>query len=365
MRPIQFIALLSLLMGVLVIFGIPSERIPTLAANPRIQLLTDPPLQQIRPFEAEATSEQYPVKFVLQALDQQGDLLQLARIHLVLQTPERNIWLPTDFPWAEGSQLLELEALNPVQFEQMLPIRGSYRLQITVKSPAESFQENLDFFVTEAPIKYVFLGILVIVLFGVGILGAWIIGDPAAGDGLSESVRLLLSGAAGVAIVVLLVINFKAGWAETHPAEMPISPTKQAPVMQAEGRELSLEGDPSAVVGQPLALTVKVRDLQTGQSLPDQDLEIRSTQLEHGWTAFAYQGSADLTWQQHFFDGAPHRIAARIPSSPLQVSQIIEVEGIAPPLSIRLIVMSYLLGILTLGMGAGFWIRRALLRSAN
>ena len=85
---------------------------------------------------------------------------------------------------------------------------------------------------------------------------------------------------------------------------------------------------------------------------------------------FAYQGIPDstgkLTWQEQFFDGAPHSVTATVTpvenSSgefvPLQVSQSIEVEGIAPPLLVRFISLLYFTLIFVIELSLGFWIEK-------
>jgi hypothetical protein len=102
----------------------------------------------------------------------------------------------------------------------------------------------------------------------------------------------------------------------------------------------------------------------------DAIVAIKSTQLENNWVAFAYQGTADasgwLTWQEQFFDGAPHKVEVTVspnPNSvkqfqPFQVSREIEVEGIAPPTSVRLIGLFYFTSVLTIGLVAGLWLQR-------
>jgi hypothetical protein len=70
------------------------------------------------------------------------------------------------------------------------------------------------------------------------------------------------------------------------------------------GLELRVSGDVSATVGKPTNLQVKVTDNQANQPATDVILNLKTTQLEHEWVAFAYQGVPDaagqLTWQQQF-----------------------------------------------------------------
>jgi hypothetical protein len=99
-------------------------------------------------------------------------------------------------------------------------------------------------------------------------------------------------------------------------------------------------------------------------------LNIKATQLEDKWVAFAYQGMTDakgqLTWEQQFFDGAPHKIEVEVSPQPqatrqfppLRVAKSIEVEGVAPPLQVRLIALAYFTSIIVLGLVIGLKLRR-------
>jgi hypothetical protein len=94
-------------------------------------------------------------------------------------------------------------------------------------------------------------------------------------------------------------------------------------------------------------------------------VNIKATQSEHEWVAFAYQGATDaegkLTWEQQFFDGAPHKIEVDVSPqpeaiqqfSPLKVAKQIQVEGVAPPLQGRLIVLAYFTSLIVLGLIIG------------
>ena len=128
--------------------------------------------------------------------------------------------------------------------------------------------------------------------------------------------------------------------------------------IQSQGLKLELTGDRHTAVGQMASLQAKLTDSRTNQPVSDAVFEVRSTQLENNWVAFAYQGVANaqgkLAWQEQFFDGAPHKIEVKVsPQSngkkqfqPFQVTKEIEVKGIAPPMSVRLISWLYFTGVL-------------------
>ncbi len=103
-------------------------------------------------------------------------------------------------------------------------------------------------------------------------------------------------------------------------------------------------------------------------------VSIQSVALESDALMFAYQGTPDptgkLTWQEQFFDGAPHKVTAKVASfssssqkfAPLEVSQEIEVEGIAPPLLVRFISLFYFTSIFVVGLAVGFWFNKSKLK---
>ncbi|OWY67795.1 hypothetical protein B7486_29615 [cyanobacterium TDX16] len=341
-------------------------------AQPTIRLTAQPPLNQVRPFEAEATRTQSPARLKLQVLDAAGKPLEDAKIGLTILTPPKNPRFTTDFPIVEGTKLLEMVAVAPkgeLQIQQMFPIRGTYQLLVnvtpTLKNAFSPIRQTLTLVVPENWAKYRNFGILVVILLMVGLVGGLVIGerqriDP--GEVAPQRVRLLLSGAIVVAIAVLLFVNVSAEIAQlgmsmpmSHMAQsVPLSDDKPSTI-QSGRLQLRLSGDDSVTVGQPANFQVNVIDLKTNQPATNVFLKIQATQLDDNWLAFAYQSVPDptgqLKWQQQFFDGAPHRIEVEVSPQdnaarqfqPFRVAKTILVEAVAPPLSVRSIVLAYLL----------------------
>jgi hypothetical protein len=364
--------------------------------QPSIQLITEPPIAQILPFEAEATTSlgtgklTPPVQLSLRAIDATGNLLPNARFHLQILTPARTPWFTTDFPMAEGASLLEIEGDAPTgefQVQQVFPIRGTYQLVVEVTPIANNaftpIQQTLNLTVPENPIKYRYLSILVVALLGAGFIGGWVMGgqqpssgkqpsgEPLSGETVPQRVRLLLSGMTIVAIAALLFINITAEMTEAHGHEHGHEPATVADLpdtAQSQQLELKLSGDSNATVGQLASLKVKLTNRQTNQPVTNAIFTIKAIQLEDHWVAFAHNAipnaQGEATWQQQFFDGAPHTIEVTASSTaqptfqPLQVAKEIEVEGVAPPLWIRLLSLAYLTGILLVGVLVGFWFKR-------
>ncbi|WP_375495348.1 hypothetical protein [uncultured Nostoc sp.] len=360
--------------------------------QPSVRLTTNPPINQVQPLEAEATtvlgSGHYnpPVQLMLQAFDAQGQSLKDAKIHLQLFTSPKNPWFTTDFPIVEGTKLLDIEGNAPtgqLQVQQTLPIRGTYQLQVAVTplvaNAFEPIQQTLTLTLPENPLKFRYFGILVVILLAVGLLGGWVIGGRQPiqpGEIAPQQVRLLLSGLIVVAIAALLLVNISAELAESHHTmSMPgmgeeVPPSGKPAKLQSQGLYMQLSGDEGATVGQPARLQVSVSDTKTSQPVTDVVLKLTTTQLENNWVAFAYEGTPDsngkLAWEQEFFDGAPHSIVVEVAPlanatrqfQPFQVAENIPVEGVAPPMSVRLISLTYFTGIVVIGLLLGLWLRQ-------
>ena len=351
-------------------------------AQPAVRLIT-PPINQILPFEAEATTQQSPVPLKLQAVDAVGKPLENAKIRLQILTPPKNPWFPTDFPIVEGTELLNIEAVAPkgeLQIQQMLPIRGNYQLLVEVTpivaNAFTSIQQTLTLSVPENSVKYRNFGILAVILLALGVGGGFVLGGKQSlelGEIAPQRVRLLLSGAIIVAIASLLIVNISAEFAESHAHEHHAhehnSQKLEPATLQSQGIEARLSGDVEATVGQPAKLAVQVIDATTNQPATDVVVNIKATQAENEWVAFAYQGVTDakgeLAWEQQFFDGAPHKVEVEVlpqpqakrQFAPLRVAKEIEVAGVAPPLPIRLIVLAYFTSLIVLGLVIGLKLR--------
>ncbi|MBD2604023.1 hypothetical protein H6G81_05635 [Scytonema hofmannii FACHB-248] len=348
---------------------------------PRVQLSTNPPLERILPFETGTEKPQSPVTLTLQAIDAMGKPLENAKIRLQILTPPPTPWLATDFPFVEGTKLLEMDAAAPdgkLEIQQILPIRGNYQLQVNVSPLVTNafapYQQTLNLNVRENPVKYKYTAVVVAILLSVGLLGGWVIGGQEQlrqGEIAPQSVRLLLSALTVVAIVTLLFINISAEVAEAHGSKHNNSDEVIAPSAQkSQGVEVRIEGDKNATVGKLANLALQVKDTATGQPIKDVALQVKAIALEDNLTVFAYKGIPDqqgkLIWQEQFFDGSPHKVEVEATPnpgsnrqfSPVKVAQSVEVEGIAPPIYIRFIGLFYFTAIVGIGMAIGLLIQQ-------
>jgi hypothetical protein len=369
--------------------------VPVHSSQPTVRLTTEPSLTKISPYEAEAITTEKPVNFQLQAIDPQGQPLKAAKIAVKILTPPSKQWFPTDFPIIEGKQLLTLTAPAPtgkIQFAQMLPIRGDYQILVNV-TPTDPqlapFQQTLTLSVPENGIKYQNFAILAGILVTVGAAGGWVIGSrqtTPAGEIAPVNVRLLLTGATLIAIASLLYVNVSAEIAQSGMSEAmshagkedahahmnheaAAKPLATKPTVTQAGIKVVLSGDADSAVGKVAQLRLEVTDAQTNQPITTA-VKIDSIVTEGEWTSFSHQGVTDsngqLNWESGFFDGVPHLVNVTVTPmtasanqfAPIKVSKEVNVEGVAPPLMTRLIVLGYMTGIVATAFLAAFLVRR-------
>jgi hypothetical protein len=366
---------------------------PAKSAPATVKLTTEPSLDRVVPYEAESTTPQKPVKLTLQAIDSTGSPLTNVRIKAKLLAPAPTPWFTTDFPIVEGTKIFDIQADAPtgkIQLQQMLPIRGNYQLQITATplgvTGGEAIQQSITLTIPENSIKYQNFAILALILTAAGLGGGWVIGArrvTKAGELAPQPVRLLLSGASLIAIAALLYVNVSAEMAQSgmsEPMSHPMGkgqmagmehPNKSIPAstVTSQGIKLAITGDDSATVGKIANFQVKAIDIKTNQPVAGTvSIQAINTEKQDKWTAFGYQGAIDgqLAWQSGLFDGSGHQVNVEFTpaavaggqSMPIKVSQPVEVEGVAPPLYVRLISLGYMTGIVASAFLAAFWLRR-------
>jgi len=366
---------LALLVGVICLMSHSGDCVFSQSSQSSVQLLTEPALEKIRPLAEK------PVKFTFKILDKTGKALNNANIHLTLLTPPRSPWFSTDFPWVEGTTLLDISQpskTGELQFQQILPIRGNYTFKLAVNpliaDSFQPFQQTLSLSVSENEIKYRNYVILLVLLLFVGFGGGWIIGagkSLQAGEVVPQRVRLLLSSAIIVAIVTLLFICITAEVGSSH-SEHENHQSEISNPLNDQGTTtdsiIQLLGEENATVGQLNNFQLKAINPQTQKPISNLPLTIKANQLENNLVIFATQAETDhqgqFRWQQQFFDGSPHELTVTISpniaskSQPLQIGKAIEVEAIHPPLVTRLISLGYMLFTLAIAFGLGFWLHR-------
>jgi hypothetical protein len=362
----------ALVFTILLLLGNPSAFAQETSG--RVLLTLDPPVQKLVPFEAEAEQQQSPPRFHLEAQDSQGKALSRVRMQIKMMTPEPHPWISTDFPIVEGTELLSLEvpaAQGVVQFEQMLPIRGTYQVLIKVMPMDNAvatplLEQVLTVNVPDNPVKFRNFAILAGICTLVGAVGGFFIGrpqgrieDPRSRLGIPESVRLLLIGLTLTAMATLIFINISAEFQGGHSRMAGMAnnmPPMNAPSMaQDKEQVLNLDGAKEVRVGTAESFQARLTGRRTGQEIPSA-FEVSVINTENNWKLFSIATPiADhLRWRQQFFDGSGHRIEVQTPPHKKQPALItkhsVSVEGIAPPISVRLKALAYLTGFVALGL---------------
>jgi hypothetical protein len=368
---------LALLVGVICLMShfYSGDRVFSQSSQSSVQLLTEPALEKIRPLAEK------PVKFTFKILDKTGKALNNANIHLTLLTPPRSPWFSTDFPWVEGTTLLDISQPSKIgefQFQQILPIRGNYTFKLEVNpliaDSFQPFQQTLSLSVSENEIKYRNYVILLVLLLFIGFGGGWIIGageSLQAGEVVPQRVRLLLSSAIIVTIATLLFICITAEVGSSH-SEHENHQSEISDTLNDQGETtdsiIQLLGQENATVGQLNDFQIKAINPQTQKPISNLSLRIKANQLENNLVIFATKAETDsqgqFRWKQQFFDGSPHELTVTVSpnisskSQPLKIGKAIEVEAIHPPLVTRLISLGYMIFTLAIAFGLGFWLHR-------
>jgi hypothetical protein len=333
-------------------------------ANSLIELKTVP--DKVSAFEAEAKRAITAPSLTLQTNARKG-----TKIHLQIVMPSETPWLSTDFPIVEGKTLVEMETpLLPSgmwTLEPMLPIRGDYTIRAgTSQDNKPAANQVLKLPVGENPTKYLNFALIAIVLFAVGFAGGAVIGgkqESAPGQLAPTRVELLLSGAAIIAIVAMsaLAVSAEMG-VHNQCVKRERSQGPDQLIAQNSKVAFTLSGDHDTAVGDLAKFMVVVKDAHTDQPVANVPVKIAVTQLEDQFTDLAFTARTDASgqviWKQTFFDGAPHKIDARLvgewPDPDLKIWQNVSVEPIHPPLFRRLVTLGYMLAFLIAGMFLGF-----------
>lgn len=325
----------------------------TAAAAPeelQIRLTTAVPFAEIRPDRDAAA-------FTLTVTDAAGRLVP-ARLHLALQAP-RSGWFSTDFPLVEATDLFAGEVLAPdgrYTFTYLPPMRGQYRLQVEAwplgATAAEPTRGTLTFTLRETPDEWRNLALLLSGLLVVGVVSGFIIGrsaralGPGAGALLALCLWLLAAAPARAHERDDLAFDFPA--AESN-GEIAVR-LELTPHTSATGRLTEIQG--------------AVTDPHSGQPVPNAQITLAMIHAEDGIQVFRTLLPApggEFNWRHQFWDGAPHYLEIQVTPgpggsafTPLTRRVAVDVEGAAPPAAVKVKLMAWLLGVMTLGMLGGY-----------
>ncbi|GEM_PF-2146769 len=320
----------------------------------QVVVTTDPPPEQIGPDRTLART-------TLTVVDASGQPVPGAYLKLHLDAPQGNPVISTDFPIVEGTSLLEYAGVLPqgtLSFDYIYAIRGQYTFQMEAGRDAASLRPMAPFRMTlrENPDEVRNFLLLVAGLFLFGVLAGAIIAGGAAAQ-------------SAVALLLLGLILFP-GMAQAHSNDPPsdVAPFTQ----EARNGDLTLvyEMAPGAgKVGSINRLAFRLLDAQ-GQPVPETTFDLVLWHVEDdkpifATTLFAPEGVTSLDFQ--FFDGAEHqvRLSAQSPAGEVSLARVVEVEGINPPMAVKVKTTIYMLLLVLIGILVGMRLRLARARGRS
>jgi hypothetical protein len=305
-----------------------------------VQFKTLPALDQLRPFSETAT-------IIVSVTNSGGTPIEEGRVQIRLDAPKPDRFFSTDFPFVEGSRLLEMQLPiqdGKVQWQYLFPIRGEYLMAVeAANAPDRKTATIFRMAVRENERKWIFLGLFTLGLFFLGFV---------AGR-LFTSSKLVTKD--NIAFWVLLFFFGVISLGEECSAE--VNTGKYAARLEISDPRV---GKLSRIRWNLIGLKEAERRLV--------NLNLRITHLEKGKTVFALEKLAvtkEFSLNFQFTDGDQYRIEAiaELDGQELTHSQeTISVSGIEPPPSASIPAIAFFLTVISLGLGTGRWSRRRQLR---
>lgn len=312
-----------------------------------VRITTNPPVQAIIPDETFTTT-------TLDLRDAEGNPIEgLVWLHLAAPQPPR--LLGTDFPYVEGSQLLDIPALaqnGRVEVGLVYPIRGAYTFDVEAQLPNGDRQHaRATLTIGENPAERRNFLALLGGLLGVGLAAGLLIGRSAP--------RLLvLAACALLAGLWSAPVAAHGGEHETPPAENEWS--YETPTFRIEGAFDATE----AVVGTPFGFHLNVIPLNN-QPLPAGRILVEAIHTEDETPIYRFTmplQAGHTHAAMHLFDGAPHRLRFTVlydeTGESFTDETILPVRGVSPPFWVKVRALLILLTPLLAGMLAGYGLAR-------
>lgn len=313
-----------------------------------VVLQTNPAPGQIGPDATLAST-------TLTVVDAAGQPVPNAYLKLHLDAPPGNSIISTDFPIVEGTPLINYAGTLPngtLQFEYIYPIRGVYNFKVEAgrEASALTFSDTLTLSLNENNREIFNFALFFLALLGLGIAAGFIIGRGARGGQMA---------AAG--ITLLFTAGLLAGSVLPARAHGGGNVSSAEPFTQSATNgnvTLTYAMNPGAGrVGTLNQLNFSAAD-DSGNPIPNTTFEVALWHIEDdkpvfATTLFAPTGKAHLEFQ--FFDGAEHdvRVLASNSLGNAQLARVIEVEGISPPLPVKIKTTLYLVLVVFAGILIG------------
>jgi hypothetical protein len=294
-------------------------------------------MNQLRPFSEAAT-------MFVSVTRRDGTPIENGWVQIRLDAPPPGRFFSTDFPFVEGSQLLDMRLplrQGRVHWDYLFPIRGQYRMVIVTVAADNSKADGLFYLVIrENEKKWVFLGLFTVGLFLLGVV---------AGR-LFTSSQLVSKRNVLVSILLSILCSFFSERAALAQEE------------KSEKYEARLEISPPRV-GKLSHIRWSLAGIKEGER-PTVNLSLRIIHLEKGKTVFSIEKlpvPGEFTLNFQFTDGAEYRIdtMAELGGREMHSQRIVSVSGIQPPPSAAIPAIVFFIAVIALGLYTGRWSRRA------
>ena len=299
-------------------------------ASPRLELL--------HPYSDPAT-------LTLMVTGADGRPVAQGSLAIRLDAPKPGRFFSTDFPFVEGSRLLEMTLplrQGKAEWKYLFPIRGQYLLAVDFIAPdGRKSAKTFNFTVRENKQKWFFLGIFSSALFVIGAIAGRIFTTSGSHHAKGFAACLLLAAGG-----VVFSMDYAAGQA-----------TRQ-------GEQFGwLEVDP-ATVGKPAS----VRWRLGGSEQTDQSTALLSLTIAHpekDKIVFALEKlpvAGEFAMNFQFADGAEYRVAAlaHVAGRPmLRTEKNVAVIAAEPPARAMIPALSFFVAIIALGLAVGRWSKRS------
>ena len=319
-----------------------------------VSLSSSPPPDTIRP--------DHDMAQVTLAVQHDGQPLNQGRVQVKVVAPAHPSLLSTDFPIVEATTLLELASDlrdGTFSFDYLFPIRGQYTFDVALQPAAGSTQfaptaMQIPWQIHESPSEIRNAWLLV---FGLFMLGG-VFGVILARSAQAKSALLL---------TVVLVSTAMGMRAEGDVHHAPTQTSQTPHVVRGEhGWALQVDSTPAqATVGQQVQFDIVLT--KDGEVFAEEtELAVDLHHIEDDKSIFKttiLAPKGETSQRLQFFDGAPHRVMItahpanrdRAAEPPLQAVFDMGVNGIHPPMAIKLRTLTLFIGVLTIGMVVGWF----------
>ena len=285
---------------------------------------------------------------------------------IIVQTPKTNPFITTDFPIVEDTVLYRFTGHTLdgfVRFKTMFPIRGEYVFSTTLNNHTEEHLITIH----ENPAEYTNLMIFLAVLFAAGLLGGVLFQKQAKStpSPMSTTVTTLIP------VIFLFSVVFQSNYAFAHlgvdhGGNVGIVHWQQ----ESDGRILDVQFDSAqAMVGEMINFHVQ---LSNPDALEPKPFSVRVVTFHEEDETVMFDGTftstpvsaekcglCDLNIGLQLFDGASTKVTFTVQQEgfpPVQLSGVVDVVGVSPPMSVKLKTSAMLGVVVLLGVGTGFFL---------